>query len=124
MEFRRVSRCALSVAVGMFAGVVASASSAQTSFHGLWSVEIVARASTCSLAYSVPIQVAHGNITYVGLFDAVADGTVGDDGEVHVQLAHSGDVVQATGALSERSGFGQWSRATLECQGTWSARKG
>jgi hypothetical protein len=124
MEFKQIVRRTLSVAVGMSAGVVASASSAQTSFDGLWSVEIVAKATACSLAYAVPIQVANGNITYAGLFDAVADGTVGDDGEVRVQLARSGDVVQATGALGERSGFGQWSSATLECQGTWSARKG
>jgi hypothetical protein len=124
MELAQIVRRALGAALGVSAAVAASASSAQTSFDGLWSVEIVAKASACSLAYAVPINVANGNITYAGLFDAVADGTVGDDGAVRVRLAHSGDVVRATGALSERSGFGQWSSATLECQGTWSARKG
>ena len=113
----------VSITTVVFPPVIASASSAQT-FDGFWSVEIVAKASMCSVTYAVPVRVANGNITYAGLFDAVADGTVGGDGEVHVYLAHSGDVVRATGALRERAGFGQWSSATLHCQGTWSARKG
>lgn len=124
MQFKPRSRLALGVVAAVSFLLVATASSAQTLFDGYWSVEIFAEASACSVAYAVPIQVEDGNISYVGAFNAVADGRVGNDGELHVQLALSDDVVRATGALGNGMGFGQWSSPTSKCEGTWTAHKG
>ena len=124
MQFKAQCRLALGVVAEASFFLVATASSAQTLFDGHWSVEIVAKAGACSMAYAVPIQVEDGNISYVGAFDAVADGSVGNDGELHVRLAHRGNVVQATGALGDDAGFGQWSSTISKCEGTWTAHRG
>ena len=126
MSFTRLFRPALaSVATALlFSGANAVAAKAQTPFDGQWSVEIVANTSACALAYAVPIQVENGNISYGGGFGAVADGTVSNEGALRVQLIASDVVVKATGALADRKGLGQWSSATLKCEGTWTARKG
>ena len=115
---------ALSVVAAVSALLFAHASSAQTPFDGSWSVLIVAKGSACTVAYAVLIQVEDGNISYVGPFNAVADGKVDNDGKLDVQLARSGDVVRATGALANQSGSGRWSTPTLQCAGAWTAHKG
>ena len=126
MQFKSRNRLALSAVAAalFFSAANAGAAQAQAPFDGQWSVEIVANTSACALAYAVPIQVENGNISYAGGFGAVADGKVGSDGALRVQLTASGDVVQATGALADRNGLGRWSSATLQCEGTWTAQKG
>ena len=126
MAFTRLFRPALTAVAAalLFSGANAVAAKAQTPFDGQWSVEIVANTSACALAYAVPIQVENGSISYGGGFGAVADGRVTNDGALRVQLIASDVVVKATGALADRKGLGQWSSATLKCEGTWTAQKG
>jgi hypothetical protein len=126
MQLTSPHRLALSVAAAalFFSAMSAGAARAQTTFDGQWSVEIVANTSACALAYAVPIQVEDGNISYGGGLGAIADGRVGSDGALRVQLTASDVIVHATGALTDGKGLGQWSSATLKCEGTWTARKG
>jgi len=122
MQSTHLSRLAVAIA-WLSASLVATASLAQTSFDGHWSVKIVSNSSACFASDAVPILVEDGNISYVGAFNAVARGKVGNDGRLDVQLAHNGDVVRAMGALTDRTGFGHWSTPTLQCEGIWTALK-
>ena len=123
MKLKSNHRRLCSAVIALTAGFAANGSFAMTAFDGHWSVNIASKTSACDVAYAVPIQVEDGNISYSGPFNATADGKVGSDGRLSVRLAHDGDVVSATGSLTDLSGSGQWSGPGAECAGTWRARK-
>lgn len=99
------------------------AANASPTFDGEWSVEVQAHAGQCDQSYRVPINVTDGQISYSGRFSVQASGAVNSAGTLDVQLAHGRDVVNATGQLGSQWGQGQWSSATLDCSGTWLARR-
>lgn len=109
--------------LALTAASAATNSLAATPFDGHWSVNIASRTSACEVTYAVPIQVQDGNISYSGSFDATADGKVGRDGKLSVRLAHNGDVVRATGSLTDMAGSGEWSGPKADCAGTWTAKR-
>jgi hypothetical protein len=123
MELRTNYRYPVSALLALAAAFAATPSLAMTAFDGLWSVNIASKTSACDVAYVVPIQVEDGNISYSGPFEATADGKVGRDGRLSVRLARDGDVVSATGSLTDSAGSGQWSGPGAECAGTWRARR-
>lgn len=112
-----------SAVIALTANFAATSSFAMTAFDGHWSVDIASKTNACEVTYVVPIQIKDGNISYSGPFDATADGKVRGDGALSVRLAHNGEVVNATGSLTDLSGSGQWSGPGAECAGTWRARK-
>ena len=123
MELRTNHRYLWSVLLALAASFSATPSFATTAFDGRWSVNIASKTNACDVTYVVPIQVEDGHISYSGPFDATADGKVGRDGRLSVRLARNGDVVSATGSLTDSSGSGQWSGPGADCAGTWRARK-
>ena len=108
-------------AIAATAGLSVSATPA---FDGDWFVEVNAQSGHCDQSYRVPITVSSGEISYSGRFSVQASGAVDGAGSLNVQLAHGGEVVDARGRLATDWGRGEWSSATLNCSGTWLARRG
>lgn len=119
---RIVKLCAaFGVAAALAAGVAGPAQAA-TAFDGRWSVKISAETGNC-FSYTVPIEVADGQISYSGRFSATASGEIGAGGTLNVSFARKDDLVQAKGSLQDRIGYGSWQSPTKDCAGTWVARK-
>lgn len=96
---------------------------AAPTFDGRWSVAIVAESGDCSARYTVPIEVAGGQIRYAGRFSAEASGEVGSAGQLNVSFSYRDDVVKAKGSLTGQNGYGSWISPTQECGGTWRAQR-
>lgn len=112
---------ALAAAGAMVALAPLAGPAAASTFDGRWSVAIVAESGECSARYTVPIEVAEGQIRYAGRFSAEASGNVGVSGQLDVSFSYRDDLVQARGSLTERNGYGSWTSPTQECGGTWRA---
>jgi hypothetical protein len=110
----------LAAAAAFFCGALTGAGAAQTTFDGVWAVEIVALNGDCP-ARVIPIAVEDGLIRY-SAFGATAEGAVAADGSLKVSFAHAEDVVRASGAIEGASGQGSW-RSSV-CEGSWTARRG
>lgn len=113
------------MAAGALIGLVPlmQPSAAAPTFDGRWSVAIVAESGDCSARYTVPIEVAGGQVRYAGRFGAEARGKVGATGQLNVSFAYRDDLVTAKGSLTHKNGYGSWTSPTQECGGTWRARR-
>ena len=115
-----VSTTAVAIAFGI--AIPATMSFAAAPFDGKWSVQITAEVGRCA-AYTVPIRVADGQVSYAGPFNARAKGKIGPNGALRVSFAHRRDVVNVQGSVNGRLGHGRWKSPTKNCGGTWIARK-
>lgn len=112
---------ALAPAVAAAAVVAALPARATDSFDGSWQVTIVTEKGTCDKAYSYPLAVKGGSVTYAGDTSAKIDGRVEDGGSVQVRISLGDKSARGTGRLSASSGTGTWSGG--ECSGRWTASR-
>jgi len=109
--------------VGMLAAAVfASPSRSADSFDGKWTVSIAVKTGAC-MSRTVPIRVSNGRVSYAGPFEARATGKISPTGSLDVSFSRKGDVAHAAGAVAGTSGRGHWTSPTVDCSGTWSARR-
>lgn len=108
---------------GLAVATVGFTANANTAFDGNWSVEVHAQTGSCDQSYRLPITVSHGSVNYSGRFPVTASGAVDPAGGLDIEFAHGSDVVAASGRLGSQWGRGEWRSATLDCTGTWLARR-
>jgi hypothetical protein len=112
-------------AVAAFALAIALAghSRAASSHDGLWRVTIMTQSGDCDAAYSYPVKVVDGQVSYSGDGSFDISGSVGDAGNVSVSIARGDQRASASGKLNGNSGSGQWSgkSASTACSGRWEA---
>jgi hypothetical protein len=101
------------------------ASKAGGSFDGAWHVTIITQSGNCDPAYSYPVKVEGGRVSYSGNGDFDISGHVGEAGAVSVAIARGDQKASASGKLSASSGSGQWSgkSSSMSCSGRWEATR-
>jgi hypothetical protein len=111
---------ALAAAIALIGGARAGAA-----FDGAWKVTIITQAGNCDPAYSYPVKVVDGRISYSGDGSFDISGRVGEAGAVSVAIGRGDQKASASGRLSGNSGSGQWSgkSATTACSGRWEATR-
>jgi hypothetical protein len=102
---------------------LAGASKAASNHDGNWKVTIITQAGNCDQAYSYPVKVEGGHVSYSGNGSFEISGTVAGAGEVTVDIARGDQHANASGKLSGNSGAGQWSgkSSSTACSGRWEA---
>ena len=119
----------LSVAalVGLVVAVMTFAREAEAgaAFDGTWKVTIVTQSGNCDPAYSYPLKVVDGRISYAGDGSFEISGNVGAGGGVTVAIARGDQKASASGKLTATSGAGHWSgkSASTACSGRWEATR-
>lgn len=104
---------------------LAGAAKAGAAFDGAWKVTIITQSGNCDPAYSYPVKVNDGRISYSGDGSFDITGRVGEAGAVSVAIARGDQKASASGKLSGNSGSGQWrgKSATTACSGRWEATR-
>jgi hypothetical protein len=102
---------------------LAGAAKAASSHDGNWKVTIITEAGNCDQAYSYPVKVAGGHVSYSGNGSFEISGTVAEAGDVTVAIARGNQHANASGKLSGNSGEGQWigKSSSSACSGRWEA---
>ncbi|QDM14904.1 hypothetical protein FNL55_02270 [Tardiphaga sp. vice352] len=116
----------LFAAAGVAAAIaLAGAAHAATSHDGNWKVTIITESGNCDPAYSYPVKVVGGKVSYNGDGSFEISGNVADAGSVNVSIARGDQKANASGKISGNAGTGQWSgkSATTTCTGRWEASK-
>jgi hypothetical protein len=116
----------LFAAAGVAAAIaLAGAAHAAASHDGNWKVTIITEAGNCDAAYSYPVKVSGGVVSYNGEGNFAIAGNVADAGTVKVSISRGEQRADATGKLSGDSGAGQWigKSASTNCSGRWEASK-
>ncbi len=100
---------------------LASAAKANASFDGAWRVTIVTQAGNCDPAYSYPVKVEGGRVSYSGDGSFEISGSVADAGTVSVSIARGDQKASASGKLTGNAGAGQWTgkSSSMDCSGRW-----
>lgn len=116
----RLFALAAAVTAGL---VVAGNVKAGGSFDGAWRVTIITQSGNCDPAYSYPVKVEGGRVSYSGDGSFDISGHVGDAGAVSVTIARGDQKASGSGKLSANSGAGQWSgkSSSTSCSGRWEA---
>lgn len=115
-----VAAAALAAAI-----IMAGVARAGASFDGAWRVTVITQSGNCDPAYSYPVKVEGGRVSYSGDGDFDISGHVGDAGAVSVAIARGDQKASASGKLSANSGSGRWSgkSASTACSGRWEATR-
>jgi hypothetical protein len=103
--------------------VLAGAARAGGAFDGTWRVTIITQSGNCDPAYSYPVKVEGGRVSYSGDGSFDITGHVGDAGAVSVAIARGDQKASASGKLTATAGSGQWSgkSSSAACAGRWEA---
>jgi hypothetical protein len=104
---------------------LAGAARAAATHDGNWKVTIITQAGNCDPAYSYPVKVSGGKVSYAGDGSFEITGSVAEAGSVSVAIARGDQQAHASGKLSGNSGTGQWSgkSASTSCSGRWEASR-
>lgn len=104
---------------------LAGAAKAGAVHDGSWKVTIITQSGDCDPAYSYPVKVVDGRVTYSGDGSFEISGNVGEGGNVSVAIARGDQKASASGKLSATSGSGQWSgkSSSTVCSGRWEATR-
>ncbi len=116
----------LFAAAGVAAAIaLAGAAHAAPSHDGNWKVTIITQAGDCDPAYSYPVKVSGGRVSYAGDGSFEINGNVADAGVVNVSIARGEQHANASGKLAGNSGSGQWTgkSSTTTCSGRWEASR-
>jgi hypothetical protein len=116
----------LFAAAGIAAAIaLAGAAHAAPSHDGLWKVTIITESGNCDPAYSYPVKVSGGVVSYNGDGSFEISGKVAEAGGVNVSIARGDQHANASGKLSGDTGEGKWSgkSASTSCSGRWEANK-
>ena len=92
-----------------------------SAYDGTWSVAIYTLRGDCG-SVRVAAQIVGGRV-YSKDQSYQANGAVGDNGVIRVNVASGGLSASGSGRLSNNSGAGRWSSSTGECSGSWSASR-
>lgn len=114
----------LFAAAGLAAAIaLAGAAHAATAHDGTWKVTIITQSGDCDPAYSYPVRVSGGKVSYAGDGSFDISGSVADTGAVSVAIARGEQRAEANGKLAGNAGSGKWSgkSATTTCTGRWEA---
>lgn len=105
--------------------VLAGSAKAGAAFDGAWKVTIITQSGNCDPAYSYPVKVEGGRVSYSGDGSFDISGQVGDAGAVNVSISLGDQKASASGKLAANSGSGQWSgkSSSAVCSGRWEARR-
>ncbi len=122
---RQFALAAFAAAALTAAIVLAGSAKAGSSFDGAWKVTIITQSGNCDPAYSYPVKVVGGRVSYSGDGSFDISGHVGDAGAVSVAIARGDQKASASGKLSANSGSGQWSgkSSSMSCSGRWEATR-
>ncbi|MCF2521236.1 hypothetical protein [Bradyrhizobium sp. G127] len=112
-------------AAGLAVVALSGPAKAGASFDGAWRVTIITQAGNCDPAYSYPVRVEGGRVSYAGDGSFDISGHVGEAGTVSVTIARGDQKASGSGKLSANSGSGQWSgkSSSTACSGRWEAAR-
>ena len=116
-------------AVALIGAAAASAAHAQSgvtmrqNHDGIYAVNIVTRQGSCDRNYHWMIAVSGGRISSAWDAPMEASGQISPRGIVRLAFQRFGQVATVTGKLARGSGSGTWSSPTMECTGSWHARR-
>jgi hypothetical protein len=115
---------ALALASLMFV-VFAAKAKAGASYDGAWKVVIITQSGNCDPAYSYPVRVSGGRVSYAGDGSFDISGNVSESGGVNVTIARGDQKASGSGRLTASSGSGSWSgkSASTACSGRWEASR-
>ena len=115
----------LFAAAGIAAAIaLAGVAHAAPTHDGNWKVTIITEAGNCDPAYSYPVKVSGGVVSYGGGDGSFQiSGKVAEAGTVSVAITHGEQRADASGKLAGNSGSGQWTgkSSTTTCSGRWEA---
>ena len=111
--------------MALLALIFSGSAKAGATFDGSWKVIIITQTGTCDPAYSYPVRVTDGRVSYGGDGSFEISGHVADGGGVNVVIARGDQKASASGKLSASSGGGQWigKSASTACSGRWEASR-
>ena len=116
----------LFAAAGIAAAIaLAGAAHAAASHDGNWKVTIITQSGNCDPAYSYPVKISGGVVSYAGDGSFEISGKVAEAGTVNVSISRGEQRASGSGKLSGDSGSGQWSgkSSSANCSGRWEASK-
>ena len=98
---------------------------ARDAYDGSWSVVINTQSGSCDPQYRFGVQIIDGNIVYEGGGGGNAQGRVGPNGGVWVNVSAAGNSAAGEGRLSRETGAGTWRGQGPggTCAGTWQAAR-
>ncbi|MES2752343.1 MAG: hypothetical protein V4661_13320 [Pseudomonadota bacterium] len=116
---------AFAILVLIAAVALSRAAKAAGSFDGSWKVTIITQSGNCDPAYSYPVKVVAGRVSYSGEGSFDISGQVGEAGAVSVAIARGDQKASASGRLSANAGSGQWTgkSSSTACSGRWEASR-
>ena len=123
LALRWLSVAALVALAAVAAMAFAKDTDAGAAFDGTWKVTIITQSGNCDPAYSYPLKVMNGRISYAGDGGFDISGNVGAGGGVTVAIARGDQKASASGKLTATSGSGHWSgkSSSTSCTGRWEA---
>ncbi|MGA7789845.1 MAG: hypothetical protein WCA56_16970 [Xanthobacteraceae bacterium] len=114
-------RGALFALVGATTMLANTASFAEPSYDGLWSVLVMTQKGDCDPGYRYPIRIAHGQLVNAGDNAFTITGKVAQTGAITVTVSAGGKSANGSGHLAGAEGGGMWTGGS--CSGTWTAER-
>ena len=110
-------------AVIALAGAALITPARASGFDGAWTVNIITQSGDCQPAYTYPVVITGGRVSYAGNGGFDISGGVAGAGAVTVVISYGGQSANASGKLSGQTGSGKWTgkSATASCSGRWEA---
>jgi hypothetical protein len=93
------------------------------SHDGMYAVDITTRHGDCHKHHHWMILVAGGHVSSAGNTPMHASGHISPHGNVHLTFKRLHHVATVTGKLTTEAGSGTWHSPTMECTGSWHARR-
>jgi hypothetical protein len=90
---------------------------------GIYAVDITTRRGSCNRDYHWLIAVSSGRVRSAGDILMEASGKISRRGIVALAFERFGQVATAKGKLAKGAGSGTWSSTTMQCAGSWRARR-
>jgi hypothetical protein len=93
------------------------------SHDGTYAVDITTRHGDCDKHHHWMILVSGGRVSSAGNTPMSASGHINPHGNVHLTFKRFHHVATVTGRLTTEAGSGTWHSPTMECTGSWHARR-
>jgi hypothetical protein len=93
------------------------------SLDGTYGVAITTRRGDCQKHHHWMILVSGGRVSSAGNTPMHASGHISPEGHVHLTFTRLHHVAKVTGRLTTQGGSGTWHSPTMECTGSWHARR-
>jgi hypothetical protein len=90
---------------------------------GTYAVYITTNRGDCDKHYHWMILVSGGRVSSAGHTPMNASGHINPRGNVHLTFKRFHHAATATGRLTTEAGSGTWHSPTMECAGSWHARR-